>query len=113
MPLPVFDELNAEREQNGEALLANPRNAASGTLKLQDSSQVAARKLRFYAYALLTPGRHFASHSAALEALSRYGLPVSDTWRRAARGSASRCTRGSSTGAFHSSTSPVRSRSSR
>ena len=84
LPLPVFEELNAEREQNGEALLANPRNAASGTLKLQNSAQVAARKLRFYAYALLTPGRHFASHSAALEALSRYGLPVSDTWRRAA-----------------------------
>lgn len=83
MPLPVFAELNAEREQNGEALLANPRNAASGTLKLQNSAQVAARKLRFYAYSLLTPGRHFASHSAALEALSRYGLPVSDTWRRA------------------------------
>ncbi|WP_460500854.1 NAD-dependent DNA ligase LigA, partial [Hymenobacter agri] len=74
---------NAEREQNGEALLANPRNAASGTLKLQNSAQVAARKLRFYAYSLLTPGRHFASHSAALEALSQYGLPVSDTWRRA------------------------------
>ena len=83
MPLPVFDELNAEREQNGEALLANPRNAASGALKLQSSAQVAARKLRFYAYSLLTPGRHFASHSAALEALSQYGLPVSDTWRRA------------------------------
>jgi len=82
MPLPVFDELNAEREQNGEALLANPRNAASGTLKLQDSAQVAARKLRFYAYALLTPQRHFPSHSAALEALAEYGLPVSDTWRR-------------------------------
>ena len=83
MPLPVFAELNAEREQNGEALLANPRNATSGTLKLQDSAQVAARKLRFYAYSLLTPGRHFTSHSAALEALGRYGLPVSDTWRRA------------------------------
>ncbi|MDO7873548.1 NAD-dependent DNA ligase LigA [Hymenobacter sp. ASUV-10] len=82
MPLPVFDELNAEREQNGEALLANPRNAASGALKLQDSAQVAARKLRFYAYSLLTPGRHFASHSAGLEALTAYGLPVSDTWRR-------------------------------
>ncbi len=82
MPLPVFEELNAEREQNGEALLANPRNAASGALKLQDSAQVAARKLRFYAYALLTPGRHFASHSAALAALRAYGLPVSDTWRR-------------------------------
>ena len=84
MPLPVFEELNAEREQNDEALLANPRNAASGALKLQSSAQVAARKLRFYAYSLLTPGRHFASHSAALEALTHYGLPVSDTWRRAA-----------------------------
>jgi DNA ligase (NAD+) len=82
LPLPVFAELNAEREQNGEALMANPRNAASGTLKLQDSAQVAARKLRFYAYSLLTPGRHFTSHSAALEALDAYGLPVSDTWRR-------------------------------
>ncbi len=84
MPLPVFAELNVEREQNGDALLANPRNAASGALKLQNSAQVAARKLRFYAYSLLTPGRHFASHSAALEALSSYGLPVSDTWRRCA-----------------------------
>jgi len=84
LPLPVFAELNAEREQNGEALLANPRNAASGTLKLQSSAQVAARRLRFYAYALLTPGRHFSSHSAALEALSRYGLPVLNTWRRCA-----------------------------
>ncbi|WP_426059356.1 NAD-dependent DNA ligase LigA [Hymenobacter sp. B1770] len=84
MPLPVFDELNAEREQNGEPLLANPRNATSGTLKLQNSTLVAARKLRFYAYSLLTPGRHFLSHSAALEALTRYGLPVSDTWRRCA-----------------------------
>ncbi|WP_083322108.1 NAD-dependent DNA ligase LigA [Hymenobacter lapidarius] len=84
LPLPVFAELNAEREQNGEALLANPRNAASGTLKLQNSAQVAARKLRFFAYSLLTPARHFPSHSAALEALARYGLPVSDTWRRAA-----------------------------
>ncbi|OGX86861.1 NAD-dependent DNA ligase LigA [Hymenobacter glacialis] len=84
LPLPVFAELNAEREQNGEALLANPRNAASGTLKLQNSAQVAARKLRFFAYSLLTPARHFSSHSAALEALAQYGLPVSDTWRRAA-----------------------------
>ncbi len=82
LPLPVFAELNTEREQNGEALMANPRNAASGTLKLQNSALVAARKLRFYAYSLLTPGRHFASHSAALAALSEYGLPVSDTWRR-------------------------------
>ncbi|TPG63688.1 NAD-dependent DNA ligase LigA [Hymenobacter nivis] len=81
LPLPVFAELNTEREQNGEALLANPRNAASGTLKLQDSAQVAARKLQFFAYSLLTPGRHFTSHSEALGALAAYGLPVSDTWR--------------------------------
>ena len=82
LPLPVFAELNAEREQNGDALLANPRNAASGTLKLQNSAAVAARKLRFYAYALLTPGRVYPSHSAALAALTRFGLPVSATWRR-------------------------------
>ncbi|KAA9339736.1 NAD-dependent DNA ligase LigA [Hymenobacter busanensis] len=84
MPLNVFNDLNAEREQNGEPLLANPRNAASGTLKLQDSAVVAARRLRFYAYSYLSPRqRDFPSHSAALEALKRWGLPVSDTWRKA------------------------------
>ncbi|WP_044019085.1 NAD-dependent DNA ligase LigA [Hymenobacter sp. APR13] len=83
MPQPVFAELNAEREENGEALLANPRNAASGALKLQDSALVAARRLRFYAYSFLMPGRSsFPTHSASLEALSAWGLPVSDTWRR-------------------------------
>ncbi|RYU80497.1 NAD-dependent DNA ligase LigA [Hymenobacter persicinus] len=83
LPLPVFEDLNKEREQNGEALLANPRNAASGTLKLQDSALVAARRLRFFAYSFLSPGRNvFPSHSAALEALKAWGLPVSDTWRR-------------------------------
>ncbi|MCC2544984.1 NAD-dependent DNA ligase LigA [Hymenobacter sp. BT175] len=81
MPNPVFNDLNAEREQNGEALLANPRNAASGTLKLQDSALVAARRLRFFAYSFLSPGRVFSSHSASLRALKDWGLPVSDTWR--------------------------------
>ena len=84
MPNQVFEELNQEREQNGEALLANPRNAASGALKLQDSAAVAARRLRFYAYSVLTPGRHFASHSESLEAATAWGLPVSPTWRRCA-----------------------------
>ncbi|MGI4737908.1 MAG: NAD-dependent DNA ligase LigA [Janthinobacterium lividum] len=84
MPNQVFNDLNQEREQNGEALLANPRNAASGALKLQDSAQVAARRLRFYAYSVLTPGRHFASHSESLEAATAWGLPVSPTWRRCA-----------------------------
>jgi DNA ligase (NAD+) len=84
MPNQVFDDLNQEREQNGEALLANPRNAASGALKLQDSAAVAARRLRFYAYSVLTPGRHFASHSESLEAAAAWGLPVSPTWQRCA-----------------------------
>ena len=84
MPNQVFNDLNQEREQNGEALLANPRNAASGALKLQDSAAVAARRLRFYAYSVLTPGRHFASHSESLEAATAWGLPVSPTWRRCA-----------------------------
>lgn len=81
MPLSVFNDLNTEREQNGEPLLANPRNAASGTLKLQDSAVVASRRLRFYAYSFLSSGRHFPTHSAALQALKSWGLPVSDTWR--------------------------------
>jgi DNA ligase (NAD+) len=84
MPNQVFSDLNQEREQNGEALLANPRNAASGALKLQDSAAVAARRLRFYAYSVLTPGRHFASHSESLEAAAAWGLPVSPTWQRCA-----------------------------
>ncbi|QNE39234.1 NAD-dependent DNA ligase LigA [Hymenobacter sp. NBH84] len=82
MPQPVFAELNQEREANGEALLANPRNAASGALKLQDSALVAARRLRFFAYSYLSQGRDFPTHSAALEALRSWGLPVSDTWRK-------------------------------
>ncbi|GGF09873.1 NAD-dependent DNA ligase LigA [Hymenobacter cavernae] len=82
MPLPVFAELNAEREENGEALLANPRNAASGALKLQDSALVAARRLRFFAYSFLSSTRGvFPTHSASLTALNTWGLPVSDTWR--------------------------------
>ena len=82
MPLPVFEALNQEREENGEALLANPRNAASGALKLQDSALVAARRLRFFAYSYLSAGRDFPTHSASLEAMQAWGLPVSATWRR-------------------------------
>lgn len=56
MPLDVFAELNREREKAGEALLANPRNAAAGTLRQLDSRMVAQRRLDFFAYTLhLTP----------------------------------------------------------
>ena len=53
MPWEVFEELNREKEAREEPLFANPRNAASGTLKLQNSSIVASRKLDAYLYYLL------------------------------------------------------------
>ena len=84
MPFRVFDELNAVRAEAEEALMANPRNAASGTLKLQDSAVVAQRKLSFFAYSLLSEREPFETHSETLEALARWGFPVSPTWRRCA-----------------------------
>ncbi|WP_210464615.1 NAD-dependent DNA ligase LigA [Rufibacter roseolus] len=81
MPFSVFEELNKEREEIGEALMANPRNATSGTLKLQDSKEVARRRLSMFAYSLLSSPTLFDSHSQSLEALQRWGLNVSPTWR--------------------------------
>ncbi|VEP18911.1 DNA ligase [Hyella patelloides LEGE 07179] len=52
LPLDVFDTINQEREAQGEALFANPRNAAAGTLRQLDSKVVAKRKLNFFAYTL-------------------------------------------------------------
>ncbi|QHL89326.1 NAD-dependent DNA ligase LigA [Nibribacter ruber] len=82
MPFQVFEELNKEREEIGEALMANPRNATSGTLKLQDSKEVARRRLSMFAYALLSTPTLFESHSESLEALQRWGLNVSPTWKK-------------------------------
>ena len=82
MPFSVFEELNAEREDIGEVLLANPRNATSGTLKLQDSGQVAKRKLSCFVYSFLSTPLPFESHSEALASLQRWGFPVSDTYRK-------------------------------
>jgi DNA ligase (NAD+) len=55
LPNDVFENLNREREVNGEALFANPRNAAAGTLRQLDSKKVAERKLDFFAYTLHLP----------------------------------------------------------
>ncbi|MBC3540278.1 NAD-dependent DNA ligase LigA [Rufibacter sediminis] len=82
MPFTVFEELNKEREEIGEALMANPRNATSGTLKLQDSKEVARRRLSMFAYSLLSTPTLFESHSQSLEALQRWGLNVSPTWKK-------------------------------
>ncbi len=81
MPWSVFDELNREREAQEEQLFANPRNAASGTLKLQNSSVVASRKLDAYLYYLLGEELPSEKHSGNLEAARSWGFKVSDATR--------------------------------
>ena len=81
MPFPVFERLNKEREDVGESLLANPRNAASGALKLQDSSETARRSLDFYAYFLLGDNLPYATHHQSVQQLETWGFQVSPTYR--------------------------------
>ena len=78
MPWAVFDELNREREEQEEQLFANPRNAASGTLKLQNSSVVASRKLDAYFYYMLGENLPFDLHSENLKAAHSWGFKISD-----------------------------------
>lgn len=77
MPWASFDRLNAERAEREEALLANPRNAASGTLKNKDSRIVAQRGLDAYLYYLLTDALPSDGHYECLQAASRWGFKVS------------------------------------
>lgn len=76
-----FERINKEREDIGEAPLANPRNAASGTLKMQDSSVVAKRKLNCYLYSLMGKSLPFQTHSEALHTMSQWGFQVSPTFQ--------------------------------
>ena len=78
MPWAVFDELNREREAQEEPLFANPRNAASGTLKLQNSNLVASRKLDGYFYYLLGDKLPCESHSENLQKAATWGFKTSD-----------------------------------
>ena len=82
MPWLVFDQLNKEREEREEPLFANPRNAASGTLKLQNSSIVASRKLDAYLYYLLGENLPADGHYENMQAASRWGFKVSDIMRK-------------------------------
>ncbi|MCC9167488.1 NAD-dependent DNA ligase LigA [Pontibacter harenae] len=82
MPFSVFEQLNQDREETGEQLLANPRNAASGTLKQQDSSIVASRKLGCFSYGFHCSPNPFTTHSESLQAIQKWGFKVSDTWRK-------------------------------
>ena len=79
MPWSVFDRLNEERARNEEPLFANPRNAASGTLKLQDSSVVAKRSLDAYLYFMLGEELPAEGHYENLMAAARWGFKISDT----------------------------------
>lgn len=78
MPWPAFERLNEERVKDEEAPFANPRNAASGSLKLIDSSMVANRGLECTLYHLLGKDLPFQTHDQALKAAESWGLPVSD-----------------------------------
>ncbi|WP_020600663.1 NAD-dependent DNA ligase LigA [Spirosoma panaciterrae] len=82
LPLAEFDRINKEREDIGEPLLANPRNAASGTFKQQDSSAVARRRLDCYIYSFLSDPEVFQTHEESLVALKQWGFNVSPTWRK-------------------------------
>lgn len=78
MPWAAFDRLNMEREKDEEQPFANPRNAASGSLKLIDSKQVANRGLECTLYHVLGENLPFTTHQQALKAAAEWGLPVSD-----------------------------------
>jgi DNA ligase (NAD+) len=72
----AFQKINSEREDIGEVPLANPRNAASGTLKMQDSSVVAKRNLTCFLYFVYTQNQIFSTHLESLQAAREWGFNV-------------------------------------
>lgn len=82
LPWAEFDRLNKEREEQEEPLLANPRNAASGTLKQQNPAIVASRKLDAYFYYLLGEQLPAEGHYENLEAARRWGFKIPDVIRK-------------------------------
>ena len=84
----VFERTNREREQAGDPIFANPRNAAAGAMRNLDPAQVAKRGLLAFVYQLVTPPdvdvSAWATHADVLTALSSWGLPVESHWTRCA-----------------------------
>jgi DNA ligase (NAD+) len=78
MHIAPFNSLNDQREENGEARLANPRNATAGTLKNQDSAIVASRPLVFYAYSLFSDGRIPPADGAQQSLLQDWGFKANE-----------------------------------
>ena len=81
LPWANFERLNAEREEQEEPLFANPRNAASGTLKLQDPREVARRGLDAYLYYMLGEDLPDTTHYDRLQTARRWGFKISDAIR--------------------------------
>ncbi len=78
LPWAEFDRLNEERERQEEPLFANPRNAASGTLKLTDSREVSKRRLDAYLYFVLGDGLNLKTHYDSLVKAREWGFKTSD-----------------------------------
>ena len=82
MPRNVFNQLNRDREDIGEERYANARNTTSGTLKMQDSAEVARRKLDCYAYYLLGEQTGVETHEESIHKLESWGFNVSPTYQQ-------------------------------
>lgn len=82
LPFSVFENLNREREEIGESPFANPRNAAAGTLKLQNSSIVATRRLDAYLYTLIGDDLPDDGHFELLQHAARWGFKISQDTRK-------------------------------
>ncbi len=82
MPFKVFEKLNEEREKAGEPLLANPRNTAAGTLKMQNSALVASRQLDAYFYYILGENLPEDGHFEMLQKAKSWGFKISDATQR-------------------------------
>lgn len=81
MPIAGFEELNKQRADIGEPAFANPRNAAAGSLKLQNSSLAAERPLMCMLYYVLTDERDFQTHYESLEAAREWGFVISPNYK--------------------------------
>lgn len=82
IPRAMFAALNKEREDQGEELLSNPRNAAAGTLKMLDAMVVAQRGLDCYVYALISEEMNLQTQEAGIKLLEQWGFHISPTYKK-------------------------------
>ncbi len=82
LPREVFKQINKEREDIGEETYANARNTASGTVKMQDSGEVARRKLDCFLYYLLGEDNDVETHEESIKKLEKWGFQISQTYRK-------------------------------